>query len=78
MPPIWDPRESEDDGIYELVARHSPGMISFTYQPDPSEEVLEALKDTTTFRSLSSSGGSVTVPVRLSAGAKELAKLTAE
>jgi hypothetical protein len=51
MPPMWDPKESENDGIYEPVEKHSPGMISFAYEPEASPEVLEALKDTATFKS---------------------------
>jgi hypothetical protein len=87
MPPTWDPKESEDDEIYEPVKRHSPGMISFTYQPNASEEVLEALKDTATFKSLSSSDNNIRAlaglaasagKVRSSSTAKEPAKLTAE
>lgn len=46
---MWHQDETHED-IYKAVERHSPGMISFAYQPAPSEEVLEALKDTETFK----------------------------
>jgi hypothetical protein len=52
MPPTWDQTENQDDRIYELVERDLPGMISFTYQPTASCEVLEALKGTETFKSV--------------------------
>jgi hypothetical protein len=45
MPPIWNQEES-DNRFYKPVERHSPGMISFTYQTEASAEVLEALKQT--------------------------------
>jgi hypothetical protein len=50
MPPIWNQEES-NDCVYKPVERHSPGMISFTYQTAASAEVLEALKHTDTFES---------------------------
>ena len=52
MPPIWDQAESEGEKIYKPVERHSPGMISFTYQAAASKEVLEALQDTASFKSV--------------------------
>jgi hypothetical protein len=50
MPPLWKPEEA-DATVYEKVQQHSEGMISFTYRP-PSEQDLEALKDTETYRSI--------------------------
>ena len=66
MPPIWDKTENDSDGIYKTVERHSPGMISFAYESAPSDEVLEALKDTETFKSVvrpSLNGDNVLTPV---------------
>jgi hypothetical protein len=53
MPPIWNQEES-DNRFYKPVERHSPGMISFTYQTEPSAEVLEALKQTEISKSVQS------------------------
>jgi len=50
MPPIWNQEES-DEGVYSPVERHSPGMISFTYQTVASAEVLRALEHTEAFKS---------------------------
>jgi hypothetical protein len=50
MAALWEPDES-DSSPYDDVHRHSEGMVSFTYQR-PSEEILEELKNTETFRRL--------------------------
>ena len=47
--PIWDPTGAESP--YEERQVHSEGMISFTYRK-PTQEILEALKDTETYRRL--------------------------
>jgi hypothetical protein len=51
MPPISDPTDAEAGGPYEVRQEHSEGMISFTYRK-PAKEILEALKDTETYRLL--------------------------
>jgi hypothetical protein len=48
-PPRWKAEEGRE--AYNPVEKHSDGMVSFTYRP-PSNEDLEALKDTKTYRSL--------------------------
>jgi len=49
MPPIWQ-KDEDKEVVYQPVQQHSPGMISFAYQPAASDEVQRALKDTETFK----------------------------
>jgi hypothetical protein len=48
-PPRWNAEEGPQ--TYSPVEKHSDGMLSFTYRP-PSNEDLEALKNTKTYRRL--------------------------
>ncbi len=51
MLPTWDPKDAEAESPYQDRQVHSEGMISFTYRK-PTQETLEALKHTETYRRL--------------------------
>jgi len=42
MLPTWDPSENENS-LYSPIQYHSPGMISFRYEPKPSQEILDLI-----------------------------------
>ena len=51
-PPTWSPEEIDlQNRIYGKERRHSPGMISFTYEPSASQD-LEKLRETKTYKAI--------------------------